>query len=211
MEHKQSITEKEDKADLILKTAQRLFGIYGYEKTSMQEIADELHISKGALYYYFPDKENLYKAVITKEQSEFLIALESHIRETNDPAESLRKYSMTRLSYFKDLLNLSRIRAESYFELQPLIAITIKDFREREKNLVIKILESGKRKGIFSFNDSYGTASLFLDLLRGLRTTVLNNKKLLVIDDAEFNILSEKAMAFTEMFIRGLKYEESKK
>lgn len=208
MEHKNSIAEKEDKAESIIKTAQRLFGIYGYEKTSMQEIADELHISKGALYYYFPDKENLYRAVITKEQSEFLSALESDIRETNDPAESLRKYSLTRLSYFKALLNLSRIRAESYSELQPLIALTIKDFRERERNLIIQILESGKSRGMFSFYDSSESASLFLDLLRGLRATVLNNKKLLVIDDPEFKILSEKAIAFTEMFIRGLKYGE---
>ncbi len=36
------------------------------------EIANDLHMTKGALYYYFPGKENLYEAVIEKEQNEFL-------------------------------------------------------------------------------------------------------------------------------------------
>ena len=60
------------KEQLILDAAQKRFGLYGIEKTSMREIADDLNLSKASLYYYFPDKESLYRAVVEKEQSEFL-------------------------------------------------------------------------------------------------------------------------------------------
>jgi TetR/AcrR family transcriptional regulator len=201
---------KESKAEQIIKTAQNLFGLYGFEKTSMQEIAESLQISKGSLYYYFPDKENLYKSVVEKEQSEFLRILEKDLQNIQDPADCLRKYTFTRLSYFKALLNLSRIRTELLTEWHPVIASTFGEFREKEKKIVIRILEKGKNSGQFNYVDSYETATLFLDLLRGLRNTVLNNKKLLVIDESEFLELTDRVNAFTEIFIKGLKQKDSK-
>ena len=60
-----------EKKEAIIKVAQEQFGLYGYKKTSMMEIADALGMSKGLLYYYFPDKEHLYTAVVEKEFMEF--------------------------------------------------------------------------------------------------------------------------------------------
>ena len=63
--------ENEDKRNNILEIAQKRFGMYGLAKTTMQEIANDLGMSKGSLYYYFPDKERLYAAVLEKEQNVF--------------------------------------------------------------------------------------------------------------------------------------------
>jgi AcrR family transcriptional regulator len=197
---------KENKSEVIIKAAQARFGIYGFGKTSMREIAEDLHMSKGSLYYYFSDKENLYKVVIEKEQAEFLQRLEEDLKNIPDPAECLKKYTLARLSYFKTLLNLSRIRSESLNELKPLIAATFKNFREKEKILVMQVLEKGKVSGQFNITSTYELASLFLDLLRGLRSAFLNNKKLLVIDDDEYEALSGKIMTFTDIFIRGVMF-----
>jgi AcrR family transcriptional regulator len=194
----------DDKAELIIKIAQKRFGLYGVEKTSMREIAGDLRFSKGLLYYYFPDKESLYKAVIEKEQSEFMKNLETAIEDINDPAECLRKYVSTRLFYFKKLLNIGRLRSESYTDLRPRIAESVKNFREKDENIVKEILEKGKKEKIFSINNIPETASLFIDLLRGLRLTVLRDKKILVIDEPEYSELSHKALAFTELFIKSL-------
>lgn len=43
----------------ILDTALDLFLVQGYEATSLREIADRLTITKAALYYHFPAKEQL--------------------------------------------------------------------------------------------------------------------------------------------------------
>jgi TetR/AcrR family transcriptional regulator len=194
----------DNKAELIIRIAQKRFGLYGIEKTSMREIAGDLGISKGLLYYYFPDKESLYKAVIEKEQSEFIKKLETEIKDLSDPAESLRKYVSTRLFYFKTLLNIGRLRLESFSDLKPLIAESMKNFREMESNIVRNILENGNKKKIFRTKNIPETVSLFLDLLKGLRIAVIKDKAILVIDESEYSELSDKTMAFTELFIKSL-------
>jgi AcrR family transcriptional regulator len=49
----------------ILETAQRLFVERGYDATSLQLIADELGLTKAAVYYHFPAKHDiLYGAML---------------------------------------------------------------------------------------------------------------------------------------------------
>jgi AcrR family transcriptional regulator len=43
----------------ILQTAQRLFAEVGYDATSLQMIADELGLTKAAVYYYFHTKRDI--------------------------------------------------------------------------------------------------------------------------------------------------------
>jgi AcrR family transcriptional regulator len=197
----------DDKAEIIINAAQKRFGLYGAEKTTMKEIADDLHMSKASLYYYFPDKENLYAAVIRKEQIEFLKKLEKDITTVDDPAMCLRKYALTRLSYFKILMNLSRLRLTSLSGLKPKIVSSMADFREEEKSLIMNVLEKGKKSGQFTFHDTSRIAILFLDLLRGLRSAFIADKDFLVIDETEYKMLSEKVTGITEIFIKGLMYK----
>jgi AcrR family transcriptional regulator len=201
---------KVDKAKAIIEAAQRRFGIYGIEKTSMREIADDVNLSKGSLYYYFPDKENLYTAVIQREQSEFLINLEESLKNITDSSDCLRKFALTRLSYFRAMLNLSRMRSESLSDYRPLVANSFYDFREKEKKIVVNIMEMGIKSRQFNIENPDDTASLFLDLLRSLGSVTLNNKKLLIINEDEFKILSKKTKDFTSLFIKGLRYRETK-
>lgn len=198
--------QKEDKAELITSAAQKRFGIYGVEKTSMQEIANDLRMSKASLYYYFPDKESLYKSVISREHKEFLRILRKEIGDISDPVESLKKYSLSRISYFRKLMNLSRLRLASYDQVKPVIADQLKEFREEEKKTVMQILEKGSSENLFKIDDSYKTASLFLDILRGQSNLLLSGKDLLVIDEAEFNMLYNKVKDIVDIFIKGLMY-----
>jgi AcrR family transcriptional regulator len=201
---------KKSKQQLILEAAQKRFAMYGIEKTTMQEIADDLNIVKGSLYYYFPDKENLYKAVIEAEQTEFLRMVKEDLENIHDSSEALNKYLINRLSYFKKLVNLSRMRAESLSEYRPLISESVIEFREKEKKIVQGILEGGREKGEFAIEDTYETAGLFLDLLRGLRRALLEEKKLLFVEEEEYNILLSKTLSFARIFINGLKVNAQK-
>jgi AcrR family transcriptional regulator len=47
----------------ILAVAQELFTRQGYDKTSLRDIAERLEITKAALYYYFPRKEDILLAL----------------------------------------------------------------------------------------------------------------------------------------------------
>src|SRR5215203_1133931 len=55
---------QDQKRDAIIEAALKRFAHFGVAKTTMAEIAADLSISKASLYYYFPDKLNLYAAVL---------------------------------------------------------------------------------------------------------------------------------------------------
>ena len=48
----------------ILETAQRLFTEYGYDATSMQKIADEMGLTKPAVFYHFRTKSDILRAAM---------------------------------------------------------------------------------------------------------------------------------------------------
>jgi AcrR family transcriptional regulator len=207
MNNIRSVSDKSDKVKMILEASQKRFGLFGIEKTSMREIADDLKLSKASLYYYFPDKESLYKAVVEKEQAEFISNISVKISSITDPELLLLEYAGTRLSYFRTLLNLSRLRFESYSGLKPGFRESIRVFKESEKDIISKIFEKGISGGIFFIEDTDQTASLFLDLLKGLRVTVVNEKETLFIEQDEYELLLRKTIAFTKIFIRGIKFK----
>ncbi|WP_458123797.1 TetR/AcrR family transcriptional regulator [Paenibacillus sp. Z3-2] len=57
----------EQTLDQILVVSTQMFTKKGYEKTSIQDIIDELGMSKGAIYHHFKSKEDILSAVMEKE------------------------------------------------------------------------------------------------------------------------------------------------
>lgn len=57
----------QQRADRILDAAARLFARYGYDKTTVDEIAREAGVSKGAIYLHWPGKEALAEALLYRE------------------------------------------------------------------------------------------------------------------------------------------------
>ncbi|KKH47454.1 TetR/AcrR family transcriptional regulator [Methanosarcina sp. 1.H.A.2.2] len=56
--------KKEKRRNEIIDAAERLFYSKGYDKVSMDEIAQEVELSKGALYFYFKSKNSLFFAIV---------------------------------------------------------------------------------------------------------------------------------------------------
>jgi AcrR family transcriptional regulator len=54
---------KNNKRDSIIAGAHAQFRLYGYRKTSMEDIAGELCISRSSLYSYFENKDEIFRSV----------------------------------------------------------------------------------------------------------------------------------------------------
>ena len=188
----------------ILKVAQKRFGLYGLEKTTMKEIAADLNMSKASLYYYFPDKEHLFKAVIETEQTEFFRLVESTFETISDPADMLRTFVSIRLRYFKTFFNLSRLRHEELKSMKPLLGDIFNQLRSHEIEVVEQILAKGVESKQFQIINTVEVATLFLETIKGLRSQVLYNKELMYVEPDEYTVLEKKLNMFTDIFIRGL-------
>src|SRR5690606_24045480 len=62
----------DSKKEQIVQAALKRFSHYGFNKTTMSEVAVDLNITKANLYYYYPDKNALIKDVLTYISDEIL-------------------------------------------------------------------------------------------------------------------------------------------
>ncbi|MEG1132166.1 MAG: TetR/AcrR family transcriptional regulator [Romboutsia sp.] len=82
----------------ILSTAYDFFIEKGYEKTSVQDIINELGISKGAIYHYFKSKEEILQSVLLLEKEKADIYLDKLIKEADGyNAQEKIKHVLNRL------------------------------------------------------------------------------------------------------------------
>lgn len=201
-------TEFSEKREEILLAAQRRLGIYGYEKTTMNEIAKDISMSKAALYYYFPDKQSLFKAVIEKEQKEFLEKIENKMASIADPEEMLLTYVKLRVDYFKIFMNLSKFRFSMSNDIKPVLRETFQIFRKQEQKILTQILINGNSMGQFHSMNPEQDSNMFLDIVRGLRFTLLQQQSFFEISSEELDTLQNAIQNFTIHFIKGLKYNQ---
>jgi len=201
-----------EKLSQIIEAAQRRFGLYGFEKTAMHEIASDLNMSKGSLYYYFPDKEHLYAAVVQKEHDLFLHLVEAKMVSLTDAADMLREYVNIRLSYYRALLNLSHFRHNNIGEMHKVMHSVMQGkstlFKTQEKELLSKIFTCGIEQQCFenqTLEEMDETSELLLDIIKGLTGVAIKNKDIFYLDDKEYEKTLKRINRFVEMFIKALK------
>ncbi len=65
----------------IIETAERLFYARGYEQTSVQDILDELNLSKGGFYHHFESKLKVLEAICARQGEADRAAMEEAFRQ----------------------------------------------------------------------------------------------------------------------------------
>ena len=87
------------KREAVLKTAVQLFLEKSYARTSLNDVADRLKITKPALYHYFRSKEEIFAAVASQAAADLRHRLREVRRDRSLPFEEriYRAY----LAYFE--------------------------------------------------------------------------------------------------------------
>jgi TetR/AcrR family fatty acid metabolism transcriptional regulator len=70
---------RQEREQLILQVAEEVFAANGFFDTSMDEIAARVGIGKGTIYLHFPGKEELLKAIFTRDMHSFLNAIDEAV------------------------------------------------------------------------------------------------------------------------------------
>ena len=105
--------EAEQTRQAILLSALDLFCEKGYSKTTFDEIAKHINLTKGAVYWHFRNKPDLLIALIR----EVIIRIENHIRKevpNTDTIEDLKKYFLCTANLIK---NNNQLRKFMFFVL----------------------------------------------------------------------------------------------
>ena len=162
-------THSAEKHSLILDAAQKRFAHYGPTKVTMDEIAGDLGMSKAALYYYFPAKEDVYREVIAREHREFFDRMQPILAKDKLASEKLQDYFLHQLEHFNGLVNLKLIGRDAPQNAKPIIGELFKQFGQAELKQISAILEQGRECGEMTVTSVEKTSELIVHLLQGLR------------------------------------------
>jgi len=129
-----NVSKRDERREGILDVARDCFLAEGYAATSMSSIAARLGGSKGTLYNYFKSKEELFGAVIHRQCSAALAAMQALGGDETDPRTCLVRMTRGLLSHIMepDAMAMNRlVIGES----------------ERFPELALMFYESGPRRG----------------------------------------------------------------
>ncbi|HQF41263.1 MAG TPA: TetR/AcrR family transcriptional regulator [Ignavibacteriaceae bacterium] len=189
----------------ILKAATERFAQYGFAKVTMDEIASDVELGKASLYYYFPAKEDLFRAVIQHEQDEFVKAIGKIINKDISASKKLLLYVEKRLEFFEELLNLGTLNVHSFSNTKSIYNSLFEDFNSQELKLIENIIKEGKKNGEFKKSLVDDVPLVILHALQGLRFRVLRHLKGRGSDNKHVIQLKKELSLFIKIFLEGIK------
>ena len=141
------------KREAILRSAARAFSRTGYHGTSMEDIGESLLMTKGALYYYFKDKEDILFACHDYSLSQVLDNL-ARVEALEAPVEEkVATLIVAHVGVMLDTLQGSAMALDFTALSEPLLARVIEK-RDRFEKGFRKLIEQGIRSGTFRAVDA---------------------------------------------------------
>jgi len=199
--------EKERRRQQIMVAAKRVFSDKGFNKATMEDIAQEAELSPGTLYLYFKNKEELYASLSLRILQYLLIRVE-HVNEEKDagPEEKLKSLvdAMYDVYEFDPLIIINMFHlqsSETLKNLSPQLMEEIKVLSRKSLGSIAQIFKEGVDQGIFIDRHPVALADTFWALFSGV-VLWLTSKK--IIDQRKDYLKQTLDVAF-EIFRRGLK------
>ena len=197
-----------DKQTAILNAAKVRFAKYGFAKVTMDEIARDVGMVKGAVYYYFPTKEKIFEAVMQEELDSFMEKAEGMLGNKSPVADKIQNYVRHRELSMRRLLSLGQLDYETWRKLKPHFQEMLQEFDRNECRFLQRLLEEGNRTGEFTLSNALRHARLFLHAIKGLRLleTLYGNQK-----EPAYDALDGEIRLFTSLFLTGIQNSKQRR
>ena len=154
----------------ILEASTKLFFTKGYEKTSIQDILDEVKMSRGVVYYYFKSKKEILDAIAGQR----LDLIRSFIKEAK--AENAREKLAKVLSMIIDAPNENKEALPFEHMADPYIVVANLQAQKNDAKLMASLLEEGIRDGSIKTEYPLQLAELMSMLLNTWLNPILFNR-----------------------------------
>ncbi len=166
--------EKESRRQQILQSAREIFLKKGFDGTTIEEIARHTELSKGAIYLYFPSKEEIYISLM-EEGSGILFNMLKKAAEADLPADSLlRRLGQAYYRFYKAYPAYFRMMFLFLTSSEMLDKIT-SELHERCEEcakesllLVSGVIQKGMEQGMFKPCNSWDMAILLWTSQNGI-------------------------------------------
>lgn len=187
--------------DKILSFTRDKFWKEGFYKTSMDELAREMKISKKTIYKYFPTKDKLLEEICSKTSCDIEEQIESIVRAKGSVVHKFANILNIQMKYFMHISDkwLSDLKTHA-----PFLMKDIEEFGKRKINSTLSILiEHGKKDKII---EDFPTQIIILSFIATIHSVL--NSDFLINNKFSF----KQAMAYSyELLMNGMLTNKGKK
>lgn len=142
-----------ERKEQILASAIKIINQRGYERTTMEEIAAELLMTKGSLYYYFKNKSDLMYQCHVFVLSQGSKELENVLLEDGTVEQILRRMISTHIDYVLDEKETNNLFIELRNTFNTDQVKTVIAHRKYYTNPFDRVIEKGIISGEFNVED----------------------------------------------------------
>ena len=156
----------EDYRKQILQTAGNVIRQFGFEKTTMNDIARALRKGKSSLYHYFTNKDQIFEEVLRSEIEQLKVEFMKVIEAEPTPERKIRAYVLNRMEMFRKLAKRHMSFIESTAERYDLLLKIHEEYDHEEIRIISDIFRQGISEGRFTIRDIPATATTFVTALK---------------------------------------------
>jgi AcrR family transcriptional regulator len=157
--------DAEARRTAILDASLRVFGQYGYRRTSMDDIAREAGIAKGTIYLSFTSKEEVFQALAQRLSRQMLAGAEAASRRPGTAADKLAAMHAAWFGTYAETITRSPHAAELLDAKHRLSADLAADGASRYRQLVRDVLAEADAAGELALEAAGLTADTAAELL----------------------------------------------
>lgn len=152
----------------LLEAARTLFVRQGYEDTTMLAVATAAGKGRRTLYYYFPNKRLLLRAVVEEELNRILTVLEAIVEKEIPAEQKIMEFVISRLNNVRHSIFRNGSLRSDFMRYMRTIESIRNRCEKREIRFIEQILIQGIREGSFHVDNVHFMASIIHFTTKGL-------------------------------------------
>jgi len=160
--------EPGNKREAILQAAWDLIKHYGYNKTTIDDIAKRVGIGKGSLYLHFTSKAEIMLSLTDRTNERITARLEEIAATAAPPAERLRACLLHRVMALYDIVNRHPHSEDVIAKMMPDVVERLDHYVQRHGEILGRIIREGAAAGAFRAQAPEASGNLLAHLFEFL-------------------------------------------
>jgi AcrR family transcriptional regulator len=158
-----------DRKSEIVTAARKCFAEFGYDKTTLDDIAREVGINKASFYYYFKSKEEIFSDVISLEADELIESIKSKVDSIAGCRKKILAWVAESLTYNQTNSVLNRLTMDLLKKFSKEL-LELKDYaRNKGTEYLASIFADYKGKGAVHAAGTHKAARAIQDVIYALK------------------------------------------
>jgi AcrR family transcriptional regulator len=194
-----------DKRQQIVEAASECLARFGYDKTTLDDIAGRIGLNKTSLYYYYRNKESIFIDVIVQEAKAFLTALQAKTLRAHGCRNQVLTYLTERLRYYRHVVNLHNLSVETLQRMHPSFQTLYRDVQEREIDFIVTLLKEGMAAGQIKSGDAARLARIILAVTDAIKQAACTAPTVRAAEAIDYTQVEKDVVYAVSLMLDGLR------